>query len=259
MIPNSPKLRYIKPIIFPDRLDMIMKRRIIFTAVIVAVLLLLTAGLFIAKSNIKPIDINILNNRENELVFDFSIEDYTEKFNEFYSRDNKKEYIMPVSFDNWQTETLETSVHSPHETILYNYSADRKIWSLPTISVYVPSDSDTVQEIALIFDRHSYSDGRYKIFCEMCYYTLKIFFPDLSDEQITDLYSKANQMGVENIFPSDKRYGKDCVPCALFYKDGIGVYPYFAEGSYQRLCIIPVTEKTVNEFKEKGTKIFEIE
>lgn len=211
------------------------------------------------KANIKQFDVNVLENRENELVFDFTIDDYIESFNGYYFCRNKKRYILPTSFDNWQTETLETSIHSPHETMLYNYSADRTVWSLPTIYIYVPTDSDCVQEITLDFDWHGYSEKLYELYNEMCYCTLKVFFSDLSDEQITKIYSKSNQLGYDNVFSSDEWYSKDSVPCALFYKDGIGIYSHSAIGSYQRLCIIPVTEKTVKEFEQKGTEIYEIE
>lgn len=211
------------------------------------------------KRNIKKIPISVSYNRENELVYDFSIDDYINSFNGYYYRNNKKGYILPVSFDNWQSETLETGIHSPYETVLYNYSADRKAWSLPTISVYTPANNNRVGEITLNFDWHSYTDNLYELYNEMCYCTLKVFFPDLSDKQITKLYTKANKSGYDNVFSSDEWYGKNSVPYALFYKDGTGVYSHFAIGSYQRLCIIPVAEKTVNEFREKGTQIFEIE
>lgn len=210
------------------------------------------------NADIKQFDIEVMNNRKNELVFDFSMNDFIESFNGYYFYRNKKSYIQPASFDNWQKETLSEAIHSPHETVLYNYSADRKVWSLPTVSVYVPTNGDFVQEITLDFDWHSYSDNLYDLYNEMCYCTLKIFFPDFSDEQITALYSKVNKSGYDNMFSVDDWYSKDSIPAAFFYKDGIGVYSHFAEGSYQRLCIIPVTENTVNEFKQKGSEIIEI-
>ena len=92
----------------------------------------------------------------------------------------------------------------------------------------------------------------------MCFYTLKVFFPDLSDEKIVDLYKEANRLGNINVFSSENWYDTGAVPYALFYKDGIGVYPYFAIGDWQRLCIIPITQETLNEFEEKGVNIFEI-
>ena len=98
----------------------------------------------------------------------------------------------------------------------------------------------------------------YELYEEMCFYTLKVFFHNLSDENLTELYKTINQLAYDNIFPHEKAYTYDSVPCALYYKDGIGVYPYFAIGQSVKLCILPITDQTLNEFKEKGVAIYEI-
>ena len=241
--------------------DMIKCIRIIAVAIIA---LLLAVGIIFfsvrdKNGGIKQIPVTVSQNRENELVFDFSIDDCIECFNGCYYSRRHENYIKPLTAENWHTETLEKAIHSPHETIIYDYSADRTVWSLPTISVYVPANRDCVQEITLNFDWHSYSEKLLDLYNEMCFCTLKMFFYDLSDEKITEVYSEANRLGEENTFSSEYRYSDESVPSALFYKDGIGVYSYSAEGSYQRLCIIPVTEETLKVFEEKGTEIFEIE
>lgn len=48
------------------------------------------------------------------------------------------------------------------------------------------------------------------------------------------------------------------VPSVLFHKNGIGVYPYFAIGDWERFCIIPVTEELLTEFAQKGVELHEI-
>lgn len=98
----------------------------------------------------------------------------------------------------------------------------------------------------------------YDLYKEMCFYTLKVFFPDFSDEQIISIYSKAIDSGYDHVFPSDEWYSSDSVPYAVFYKDNIAVYSYFAIGSSQSLCIIPVTQETINTLRQKGAEIYEI-
>ena len=97
----------------------------------------------------------------------------------------------------------------------------------------------------------------YTLYEEMCLYTLKIFFPDLSDERIIELYKEVNAVGYENVFSSDEWYSKDSVPYALYYRGNIAIYPYFAIGSWQNLCIIPVTEDTIKEFEQKEMRFEE--
>lgn len=209
------------------------------------------------KAEIKKLDINVLNNREDELVFNISIDDYIDSYNGYYWSDNKARYLLPS--DEWRTQIYDTSIHSNHETIYYYFTEDEELWTLPTISVYVPIDKDYVQEITINFDWHSYTENMYELYEQMCFYSLKAVFSELTDEQIINLYSEANSLGYENVFSSEEWYSKDSVPYVLFYKDNVGVYPYFAIGSWQRLCIIPVTEYTINEFKKKGVKIYEVE
>lgn len=211
------------------------------------------------KSEIKKFDISVLDNREDELVFNISIDDYIESYNGYYWKDKKSRYLLPSSNDNWRTQILDTSIHSKHETVYYNFTEDEKVWPLPTISVYVPANSDYIQEITLNFDDHSYTEAMYELYEGMCYYTLKVFFPDLSDDKIIQLYTTLNNLAYDNIVPHEQGYSSNSVPCALYHKDGIGLYPYFAVGECVHLCIIPVTEETINDFEKKGVEIYEIQ
>lgn len=206
---------------------------------------------------IRAPDIEVIENRVNELVFTVSIDDYINSFNEIYSKDHGCSYLTPSS--EWQCYTYGAAIHSDHKTLYYYFTADEKVWSLPTISVYTPTKGDYIQEITVNFDEHSYTEALYELYEQMCLCTLKVFFPDLSDEKVVDLYSEVSNLGNINMFSSEEWYGSDAVPCALFYKDGIGVYPYFAIGDWARLCIIPVTQETLTEFERKGAEIYEIE
>lgn len=198
-------------------------------------------------------DIAVMENREGELVFSISIDDFIDSYNGFSQNGD-----LPPSFQ-WRSKTYASAVHSRHETTLYNYTADEAVWTLPTITVYVPANGDYVQEITLDFDEHSYSPEAYDQFEEMCLYTLKVFFPGLSDERIAALCREAIRLGNQNVFSHEEWYGSDPVPCALFHKNGVGVYPYFAIGDWGHLCVIPVTEETINAFQEKGVDIYEME
>ena len=96
-------------------------------------------------------------------------------------------------------------------------------------------------------------------FEELCFYTLKVFFPDMEDEQIVALYEEANHLGNMNVFLNEDGYKKGCVPCVLYHKDGVGIYPYFAIGEWVHLCIIPVTQEIIDDYAQKGVEIREIE
>ncbi len=208
------------------------------------------------ESEIKKFNIEIMENREKELVFSISIDDYIDCYNGHYWQDKYKRYLLPAK--EWKTWTEETSIHSAYETRFYFFTEDEKRWPLPTIKVYAPTNADYIQEININFDWHSYTAPMYDLYKDMCFYTLKVFFPNYSDEQIISLYSKAIDSGYDHVFPSDEWYSSYSVPYAVFYKDNIAVYSYFAIGSSQSLCIIPVTQETINTLRQKGAEIYEI-
>lgn len=208
------------------------------------------------EAELKQFDIEILENREDELVFSISINDYIDSYNGFYWQDYETEYLL--SLNKWFIQTLDSAIHSEHETIYYTFTEDEKVLSLPTISVYAPTNEDYIQEVTLNFSWKSYTESMYALYEEMCFYTLKVFFPELSDERIIELYTEVNTVGFENPFSSDEWYSKDSVPYAVYYRGNIAIYSYFALGSTHKFCVIPVTEETISDFEQKGVIINEI-
>lgn len=202
------------------------------------------------------LDIQVMENRKNELVFTISTSDYVESYNSYYKVDHCRSLLPPVS--QWQCFTCDSAIHSEYETKCYSFTEDEHVYSLPTITVYVPTNDDYIQQITVNFDEHSFTQSGFEQYKEMCYYTMKVFFPDLSDARIMDLCAEIVALGNQNVFSSDEWFSKNAVPFALLYREGIGVYPYFAIGDWEHFCIIPVTEETVTEFGEKGVQIHEI-
>ena len=200
--------------------------------------------------------IQVMENRKNELVFTISTSDYVESYNSYYKIDYCRSLLPPVS--QWQCFTYDSAIHSEYETKCYSFTEDEHVYSLPTITVYVPTNDDYIQQITVNFDEHSFTQSGFEQYKEMCYYTMKVFFPDLPDARIMDLCAEIVALGNQNVFSSDEWFSKNAVPFALFYRGGIGVYPYFAIGDWEHFCIIPVTEETVTEFEEKGVQIHEI-
>lgn len=129
------------------------------------------------------------------------------------------------------------------------------ILPLPTITVYAPSNADYIQEITVNYDAHSSFEQMYTIYEELCYYTLKVMFPDLLDNRIRELYTTLNRLAFEH--DTNMKYTAESVPCALYYRDNIGMYPYFAWGEDVHLCIIPVTQARIEEMRNKGVEIIE--
>ena len=208
------------------------------------------------KAEIRELDAAVMDYQEDELVFSFSIDDFIDSFNGYYWEDYESRYLLPSSM--WISFVYESSIHSKYASNYYYFTPDEKLWSLPTVSVFTPSDESYVQEIMLNFDDHSYTESMYHLYERTCFYTIKVLFPSFDDAETVELYTKLNELAYQNVFPNEQGYSSDSIPAALFYKDGIGLYPYFAIGESVHLCVIPVTDQTITAFEAKGTAIYEI-
>lgn len=204
------------------------------------------------KAEMKELhNIEIMENRPGELVFQMPMDDFIDSFNGYYWADKGERYLLPSW--QWRSYVYDSSVHSSHRTCRYHYSRDECILPLPTITVYAPSNADYIQEITVNYDAHSSFEQMYTIYEELCYYAIKVMFPDIPDEQIRELYTTLNKLAFEH--DTNMKYTSESVPCALYYRGNIGMYPYFAWGEDVHLCIIPVTQARIEEMRGKGVEI----
>ena len=208
------------------------------------------------KAEIRELNAAVMDYQGDELVFSFSIDDFIDSFNGYYWADYESRYLLPSSM--WISFVYESSIHSKYASNYLYFTPDETVWSFPTVSVFTPSDESYVQEIMLSFDDHSYTESMYHLYERTCFYTIKVLFPSFDDTGIVELYTKLNELAYQDIFPNEHGYSSDSIPVALFYKDGIGLYPYFAIGESVHLCVIPVTDQTITAFEAKGTAIYEI-
>lgn len=194
------------------------------------------------------------DNKKDNLAFSISIEDFISGYNKYYCKDKGVHYLQ--SYSEWNASVQDFGKHKGD--FCYEFVEDREIWTLPTITVYTPKNQKAVREITINFDDHSYSDKMYEKYEELCFYTLKVFFPNRIREKIKQLYKNINELAYDNIFPNEKGFHSGNPPSDLYYYNQIGVYPYFAYGESVRLCIIPVTPQIIKNYEKKGTRIHSI-
>lgn len=110
--------------------------------------------------------------KDNALYFANSLEDFIDCYNANYYNDNGSNYIQPYS--EWYSYIQDFGRYKGD--MHYEFTADKKIWTLPTITVYTSQDETVIKELTVDFDDHSYTEKMYKKYEEMCFYTLKVFF-----------------------------------------------------------------------------------
>lgn len=187
------------------------------------------------NEEIDPLDVQVIE--DEGLSFSFHIDEFVDRYNAYYRRDNG-EACLPDTGD----------------TVHYYYTEDESIITLPTLNINASDSGRNVQEIILSFDWHSYSEALMEVFESMCFYTVKTLFPEMPDEDITALYSGVIDSAYDH--PGEEWFGADALPYALFYKGGAGIYSYYASGDRQYLCVIPVTEDSLNGFRDRGVKVY---
>lgn len=206
------------------------------------------------EEEIQILDIRARNNKKGQLLFSISMEEFIDCYNAYYREDNGIDYLQPYS--EWYSYVQDFGKH--RGAIHYEFTADKKIWTLPTITVFSLEGERTILELTVNFDDHSYSDEMYAQYEEMCFYTLRVFFPNLKKQKIIQLYKDINELAYQNIFPNGQGFHSGNPPSDLYYQNEIGVYPYFAFGESVRLCMIPVTPKLIKAYEKKGTVIHEM-
>ena len=178
--------------------------------------------------------------RKNEkLYFAIEIKDFIDAYNYCYYQDYGKKYIQ--SLVTWYS--YKQDFGRLKGDMCYEYTENKKILTLPTVAVYNIKHTKNIEAINVNFDDHSYTEKMYKKYEKLCFYCLKMLFPNMEKNKITSLYKKLNKKAYDHIFQTEKGFHSYNLPSDLYYRDGVGIYPYFAYGESVRMCIIPVDQK----------------
>ena len=200
------------------------------------------------------LDISCEKDIDGKPAFSISIDDFIRSYNSYYRLDMQEDYLEPCT--EWYCYTQDFGKHK--DEVHYEFTADKKIWTLPTITIFTMENEKQIRELTVNFDDHSYSDEMYEKYEEMCFYTLCVFFPNKEKKELVRLYKELNKLAYKHIFQNEQGFDSGNPPTDLFYNASIGIYPYFAYGESVRLCIVPVTQDTVKQYKKRGTKIHKI-
>ncbi|MBR5428101.1 MAG: hypothetical protein IK118_07120 [Clostridia bacterium] len=197
--------------------------------------------------------VGIENGRDGRALFALTPQAFIDEFNRYYSAANGDAYLRSPA--RWRVSEFDAAPHGRGETVVYNFSRDEQIWSLPTVSIYVPAGEARICEITLNFDDHSFTPELFAEYKELCRCALRVFFPDKDDRQTDALIGEMIAFADENILPDTQWYGADSVPQVAYIRNGIACYPYFAFGDWLRICIVPVDRELEDEFEAAGTQV----
>lgn len=198
----------------------------------------------------------VVENENGGMVFSASISDFIWSFNSIYMQVYGEDYLTSLS--NWM-HLHDKSPCFEYNCIHYTFSADKQIASMPTITIYTPENGNGIYEIKLTFDDHGYQESLYKEFENICFFTLKTVIPELSNADISDLYEKLYYQAKENFWGDYYPYGGAERPSLniIYQYSTVGFYGYYGAGT-ANICIIPLTQGNIVQFKQEDVEVIEI-
>lgn len=203
----------------------------------------------------KVLDVQVAKGEDDLLLFDCTLADFIASYNGFYWQDHGARYLQDASA--WRADAVSATVHADVPATQYITSADESRWTLPLMNVYVPEKETRIEEVAVTYDDHSYSEATYALYEEDCFYTLQVFFPDVDAETLHSAVQTLNQSAYDHTFLSEQQYrpGRARPPALVMTRDGIGVFAYFAIGAPLHFCIIPTDDAMLEEWRTAGVEV----
>ena len=193
-------------------------------------------------------------NANGESVFAVSAEAFIDCYNKAYQQNYRETYLTAITSDEWYCST-ELSPCFGYESVRYEFSEDKTVWSMPTISVYAP-DNDEIYEIRMTFDDHGYQEQFYLKYQGLCCCLLKMACPNLSDKEIQEVFLTLYSLSDENFFGEHNAYGDPMRPTLskVLQSGNIGFYCFYGAG-YIEICMIPLTSTAIELLQADGVDI----
>lgn len=188
-------------------------------------------------------------------VFSLTLDSFIDGFNAYYRREHPQPYLL--AGPRWSRRAVDRAPHGQGRTVIYEFSRDREIWALPTVSVYVPEGDERIAEVTLNFDDHSFTPALFGEYRELCRCALRLFFPETDDTKVDVLIREQIAFADAHILPDTQWYGADAVPQTGYLHNDVAVYPYFATGDRLRICIVPLDGDTLAQFDPAGMQMRE--
>lgn len=198
-------------------------------------------------------NINVIKSGD-DLAFDISFDEFLKTWNGLCSDD-----IRVPGKDDWESYTTDRAIHYKSPANNYLYAPGDNDALFPMLHIYTSEKDDKVVQIELSYDDHSMQEYTYNLYKKMCVISLKCILQAENTDGLSEICSKVNAEGSENVVQHDQEYGEDARPPQLFHTNGAGVYLYYEIGSRMHFCIIPIDKKSLSEFREAGTKIEKIQ
>jgi len=190
--------------------------------------------------------ISAVQNADGTREFLLTLEEFIESYNRLYEADHETPWLSPA--DEWYAFTGKDAPFSGMQAVRLEFDPDKNVHNDPDVWVYVLKEGGNICEVSLGMHEHDWTQWRYEVFQKQCYYTLSVFYPELTGEEIRTLFdllytdAAANESVSQSVKPR---------PAAIRFRDPVGCYGFIHSGVI-RINIIPVDPLLLEAFTKEG-------
>lgn len=198
----------------------------------------------------------VAENELGESVFAISVENFIACYNRMYRQTHETDYLDSTDSDHWHCWDALSPCFG-YEAVRYEFSADRAILPMPTISLYT-SDNDEIYELRMVFDDHGYQAEFREIFKELCTCMEKLLMPELSETEAETLFEKLYAQSNDNYFGDHSAFDDPERPKLndVYQYENIGMYCFYGSGNIE-ICFVPLTSGSVGFLEENGIPLLD--
>lgn len=196
--------------------------------------------------------ISVLNTANGKQKFQFTLEDYIEKYNFLYRLEHDRTWLLPK--EEWHRFDSQESPFSDIDTARYEFDPDKNVHSDPDLWAFIDPEDGNLCEVSLGMPEHDWTQWRYEVFQQQCYYTLSVFYPELTAEEVWALFDLLYADAAENEYLSQSDKPD---PVTIRFRGDVGCYGFIHSGVI-RINVIPVTAELLENFTDGGGSTYGI-
>lgn len=133
----------------------------------------------------------------------------------------------------------------------YQTRQDPTNFAEPFLALCLTQTGDQVMEVVAGLDQKHYVQGPETLFQRKALYSLRVFFPELTEADFQTLYAQLSQ---------DTQYAETWetpLPARVFYQDGVACYLLLQIGEYDQLHVRAADQALLDQWQAAGVEIIQ--
>lgn len=192
----------------------------------------------------------VTTNAAGERCFALSAQTFLQRYNTLWAADWGED-LLPA-LDQWTDYGVGTlSRNGGLEGRQYQTRQDPTNFAEPFLALCLTQTGDQVMEVVAGLDQKHYVQGPETLFQRKALYSLRVFFPELTEADFQTLYAQLSQ---------DAQYAETWetpLPARVFYQEGVACYLLLQIGEYDQLHVRAADQALLDQWQAAGVEIIQ--